>query len=95
MGDWPNFENRAVIGKALRLRREIDDFEARWPALAKREELLPSFSWTQLERQLVDLPTEPQGPPDHRPIVEVLPVAHGSPPLLPAHRARRRGGCLS
>src|SRR5690349_11392707 len=55
MGDWPNFENRAVIGKALRLRREIDDFEARWPALAKREELLPGFSWTQLERQLVDL----------------------------------------
>jgi hypothetical protein len=39
----------------LRLRREIDDFEARWPALAKREELLPSLSWTQLERQLVDL----------------------------------------
>src|SRR5215510_5473098 len=55
MGEWPNFENRAVIGKALRLRREIDDFEARWPALAKREELLPGFSWTQLERQLVDL----------------------------------------
>ena len=55
MGDRPDFENRAVIGKALRLRREIDDFEARWPALAKREELLPNFSWTQLERQLVDL----------------------------------------
>ncbi len=55
MGDWQNFDNRAVIGKALRLRREIDDFEARWPALANREEMLPSFSWTQLERQLVDL----------------------------------------
>jgi hypothetical protein len=59
MGEWPNFENRAVIGKALRLRREIDDFEARWPALAKREEILPSFSWTQLERQLVDLSATP------------------------------------
>jgi hypothetical protein len=59
MGEWPNFENRAVIGRALRLRREIDDFEARWPALAKREELLPSFSWTQLERQLVDLSATP------------------------------------
>ncbi len=55
MGHQPNFENRAVLGKALRLRREIDDFEARWPALAKREELIPAFSWTQLERQLVDL----------------------------------------
>lgn len=59
MGQQPNFENRAVIGRALRLRREIDDFEARWPALAKREELLPSFSWTQLERQLVDLSATP------------------------------------
>lgn len=59
MGDWQNFDNRAVIGKALRLRREIDDFEARWPAPAKREEALPSFSWTQLERQLVDLSATP------------------------------------
>ena len=59
MGQQPNFENRAVIGRALRLRREIDDFEARWPALAKREELLPGFSWTQLERQLVDLSATP------------------------------------
>lgn len=59
MGDWQNFDNRAVIGKALRLRREIDDFEARWPALASREETLPGFSWTQLERQLVDLSATP------------------------------------
>ena len=59
MGQEPKFENRAVVGKALRLRREIDDFEARWPALAKREELLPGFSWTQLERQLVDLAATP------------------------------------
>ena len=55
MGDWQNFENRAVIGRALRLRREIDDFEARWPTPAERDETIPTFSWTQLERQLVDL----------------------------------------
>ena len=59
MGDFRNFENRAVIGKALRLRREIDDFEARWPALGTRQETLPGFSWTQLERQLVDLSATP------------------------------------
>ena len=59
MGQEPKFENRAVVGKALRLRREIDEFETRWPALAKREELLPGFSWTQLERQLVDLAATP------------------------------------
>lgn len=55
MGDWQNFDNRAVIGRALRLRREIDDFEARWPIPADRDETIPTFSWAQLERQLVDL----------------------------------------
>ncbi|MDB5477494.1 MAG: hypothetical protein JWP49_3005 [Phenylobacterium sp.] len=55
MGDWQNFDNRAVVGKALRLRREIDDFEARWPASSARGETIPTFSWEQLERQLVDL----------------------------------------
>jgi hypothetical protein len=60
MGDWQqNFDNRAVIGRALRLRREIDEFEARWPEPAAREEVLPSFSWAQLERQLVDLAATP------------------------------------
>jgi hypothetical protein len=59
MGQEPNFENRALIGRALRLRREIDEFEARWPAPPRREELIPSFSWTQLERQLVDLAATP------------------------------------
>jgi hypothetical protein len=59
MGDWQNFDNRAVIGRALRLRREIDDFEARWPIQETREENLPSFSWEQLERQLVDLAATP------------------------------------
>ena len=55
MSDRQNFENRAVIGRALRLRREIDDFETRWPTSASREEMIPAFSWEQLERQLVDL----------------------------------------
>ena len=59
MGDWQNFDNRAVIGRALRLRREIDDFETRWPETADREENLPTFSWAQLERQLVDLAATP------------------------------------
>jgi hypothetical protein len=55
MGDWQIFDNRAVIGRALRLRREIDDFESRWPTHATRGETIPTFSWEQLERQLVDL----------------------------------------
>ena len=59
MGDWQNFDNRAVIGRALRLRREIDDFEARWPLQTVPEEALLTFSWAQLERQLVDLASTP------------------------------------
>jgi hypothetical protein len=55
MGDWMNFENRAAVGRAVRLRREIDDFETRWPKADASEEPTPTFSWTQLERQLVDL----------------------------------------
>jgi hypothetical protein len=55
MGDWMNFENRAAVGRAVRLRREIDDFETRWPKADPSEETTPTFSWTQLERQLVDL----------------------------------------
>ena len=60
MGEWRhNFEDRAVIGRALRLKREIDAFEARWPNKERRDELIPSFSWEQLERQLVDLSATP------------------------------------
>lgn len=55
MGDWKNFENRVAVGRAVRLRREIDDFETRWPAPSLAEESTPTFSWMQLERQLVDL----------------------------------------
>jgi len=59
MGDWQNFENRLMAGRALRIRREISDFEGRWPEPATSEELIPGFSWAQLERQLVDLAATP------------------------------------
>lgn len=59
MGDWKSFENRTMAGRALRLRREIVDFEDRWPMTAVEEEPTQSFSWTQLERQLVDLAATP------------------------------------
>jgi len=60
MGEWRHsFENRSVVGKALRLRREIDEFQAKWPDQAQREESIPTFSWEQLERQLVDLAATP------------------------------------
>ena len=60
MGEWRhNFEERAAIGRALRLKREIDAFEARWPSSERREEIIPTFSWDQLERQLMDLAATP------------------------------------
>ena len=60
MGEWShNFEDRQMIGRALRLKREIDAFEARWPTTERRDESIPLFSWDQLERQLVDLAATP------------------------------------
>ena len=60
MGEWRHtFEDRAVIGRALRLKREIDAFEARWPTAERRDEAIPDFTWDQLERQLVDLAATP------------------------------------
>jgi hypothetical protein len=92
MGEFPTFENRAVIGKALRLRREIDDFEARWPTLAKREELLPSFSWTQLERQLVDLSATPAQADMARHLVS---ATRKLAPFKPAEMVLREVLCLT
>lgn len=60
MGEWRhNFEDRAMIGRALRLKREIEAFEARWPNGARRDEMIPGFTWDQLERQLADLSATP------------------------------------
>jgi len=55
MGERQNFGNRVAIGRAIRLRREIDEFEQRWPAPDPLETPTPAFTWVQLERQLVDL----------------------------------------
>ena len=55
MGERQDFGNRAAVGKAIRLRREIDEFEQRWPKPDSSEPPTPTFTWVQLERQLVDL----------------------------------------
>jgi hypothetical protein len=92
MGDWKNFENRAVIGRALRLRREIDDFEAKWPALGLRQENLPGFSWTQLERQLVDLAATPAQADMARHLVS---ATQKLAPFKPAEMVLREILCLT
>ncbi len=50
---------RSTVRNALRLRREAEAFEARWPEPAANEPMLPALSWTQLERQLADLTDTP------------------------------------
>jgi hypothetical protein len=55
MGGLQTFQDRAAIGRALRLRREIDAFEERWSTPPQQAEAMPTFCWEQLERQLVDL----------------------------------------
>lgn len=92
MGDWRNFENRAVIGRALRLRREIDDFEARWPTEGAREERLPGFSWAQLERQLVDLAATPAQADMARHLVS---ATRKLAPYKPAEMVLREVLCLT
>lgn len=50
---------RNAINSALQLRREVDCFLSRWPETPAASGPLPSISWRQLERQLMDLATTP------------------------------------
>lgn len=48
---------RAAVKQAMRMRDEALEFERRWPP--REGEATPSFTWAQLERQLVDLADSP------------------------------------
>ncbi|WP_332772171.1 hypothetical protein [Phenylobacterium sp.] len=50
---------RADIGRALRLRQEVEAFERRWPEHRADQPMVSAFSWSQLERQLADLVDTP------------------------------------
>ncbi len=50
---------RAEVGRVLRLRREVEAFERRWPEFRTDQPMVPGFSWSQLERQLSDLVDTP------------------------------------
>src|SRR5687767_14813928 len=45
---------RADVERALRLHREVEAFERRWPEYRTDQPMVPGFSWSQLERQLAD-----------------------------------------
>lgn len=50
---------RSAVRRAMALRREVEQFEARWPEPPAGEAQVPGFSWNQLERQLADLTDTP------------------------------------
>lgn len=68
MADGTDFERRdmretpqthGAVARALRLRREIEAFELRWPEPPKPGVAAPVFTWDQLARQLEDLADTP------------------------------------
>lgn len=62
----PEPDSESLIALALELRADVDRFESRWTPLAASE-ACPTFSWRQLERQLVDLaPSDLQAELVHR-----------------------------
>ena len=52
-------EDRSTVRQALRLRKEVEAFETRWPTPSSNGAAVPMFSWDQLERQLADLTDTP------------------------------------
>jgi hypothetical protein len=58
--DQEERREQVAMRRALNLRRDVEAFEARWPEAPDREgALVPGFTWSQLERQLVDLSDTP------------------------------------
>lgn len=57
--DWAETERRMALHQAVRLRREVEVFESRWPTSPADDAPMPAMSWGQLERQLADLADTP------------------------------------
>jgi hypothetical protein len=66
MSDIPRIpSDPALVSRALQIRAEVEQFNHRWTPLPGGSGL--SFTWEELERQLVDLaPTELQAELVHR-----------------------------
>jgi hypothetical protein len=57
--DRETANRRTAVGQAMRVRDEVEAFERRWPTPQSSEPAAPSFTWSQLERQLADLADTP------------------------------------
>ena len=50
-----NISTQQAVESALTLRRDILEFEERFPPLPSEQTQMPRFTWAELQRQLVDL----------------------------------------
>jgi len=72
----------ALISYVLRVREEVEKFQARWEPLPTGEQA-PSFTWDELERQLVDMaPTDLQAELVRQLILRVRTSAAWKPPEM-------------
>lgn len=50
----PSTSSDPLLARAIQLREDVERFQGRWETMAEGEACL-SFTWEELERQLVDL----------------------------------------
>lgn len=73
----------ALLARALQLNAEVEGFKARWGAVAPEQETCPTFTWEELERQLVDLaPTDLQAELAHKLVARTKAYARLKPPEM-------------
>jgi hypothetical protein len=78
-----NSSRRQAVSRAIRVRTEIAAFEHRWPAPRNDELMAPTFSWSQLERQLSDLVDSPAKAAMARDLVSATrKTSHFKPPEM-------------
>ena len=83
MSNTPPFRsNPALLSRALQIRAEVEQFNDRWTPLPDGGQRL-SFTWEELERQLVDLaPSDLQAELVHRLVERSRMFAELKPPEM-------------
>ena len=83
MSNTPPFlSDSSLVSRALQIRAEVEQFNDRWTPLPQSGQRL-SFTWEELERQLVDLaPSELQAELVHRLVERSRLFAELKPPEM-------------
>lgn len=89
--DQPPTSSDPLVARALELRADVEQFRGRWTPLREAEPCL-TFSWKELERQLVDLaPSDLQAELVHRLIARTRAYAE----LKPSEMVLREVLCVA